>query len=164
MKFDKTQLTSGKFPVEKFDDILEAVEFIKNEFGQIRIPRRKRARLGEALEVSKEESDTWGTIADVFSHIDTSELAKKNPKAAAIIWKTVSAVIALAFPITAPVAGLIAALPENVAGKVVELSGVATPEHIVHTVAEKKRKKTENTPEAEAAEVIEAEETPKLSE
>ena len=114
------------------------------KFKNLEIDVQTRKVIAKELSVEEQKALNWKTVADVFSFIDSSTLAKEHPKEAARILKFVSGILAVIYPLIAPISAIIVALPEKKAALLVEWLGKPTPEHVVHEIAKKKSEGVKN--------------------
>lgn len=140
-------------PDEAVDDIMGAIQ---KEVDDYKLTKEMRKKIIDETGADEATVNKWQTVADVIQHVDTVELAKKHPGATASAVKVAATVIGICIPPALPVTAVVAVLPQNVAAKIVQYAGMATPEHIVHTIAkrqaEKKRAKLLALPEGQKEE------------
>ena len=132
------QLVTDTIDEEKDEGVLQ---LYAAKFKEFKLNVKARKLIAKDLKVDEKNALTWQTVADVFSFIDTSTLAKEHPKQAVKLLKEVAAIIGLVFPPTLPFMTLVIALPQDKAAQLMEWLGKPTPEHIAYKIATKKANK-----------------------
>ena len=125
----------GELPAKAVEEVVSAV---REEAGGLKVDVELRREAAQNLSADEKAANGWATVNDIIRHIDTAELAKKHPEAASTILKTVLGVVSLSCPVCVPIFGAVAVLPPKTAAKIVEYSGMPTPEHLLHEVAKAK--------------------------
>lgn len=120
-----------------------AVDTIRDEYKDYKLTKQQKDELAAELGVEKKTVDGWQTVSDVLDHIDLVQIAKKHPEAIGKVSKGIARVIGT----FVPAVNLAATAPDRAHAKVLEIAGLATPEHLLNVIAkrqvEKKRKKAE---------------------
>ena len=123
-------------------DKMEALKSVLiEEVGGIKLDLEARENFQDRLGVSDGTADKWRTAKDVLKHLDTVEFAKNHPSETKTAVSTILNVLSFAFPAVGIAASAYAKLPDELAAKLIEIGGVATPEHIAHKLAEGQEKK-----------------------
>ena len=152
-KMKLVEVAKSAFSGLSKENVQVILEMIKSEVADIKLTAESRKLAAKELNTDEKTAQGWQTVADIFKHVDTVELAKKYPDAAAATLKTALSIVGIFFGPAKTVACL---LPEKVAAKIVEFSGIATPEHIVHEIAKSQAKKAKTAgtamPEKESEE------------
>ena len=132
--------------VESDDNKIGIAEIYAYKFKMLKLNVAARKKIAKELTVEERDALRWQTVGDIFSFIDTSTLAKENPKEAAKILKLVAGILGAIFPIISPISVVILALPTKKAASLVEWLGKPTPEHVIHELAKRKSKKAKEIP------------------
>ena len=125
--------------IEKRSSILNV--YIK-KLKKLKVDLPPRKAVGQELEVEEKTSNKWETIADIFSFLDTSTLAKENPEAVGSSAKRVFGILSKFIPVLEPINRVIKKFPSRNIATVVKWLGTPTPEHFIHMFAKRKAKET----------------------
>lgn len=140
--------------IESDDNKIGILEIYAYKFKMLKLNVVARKKIAKELSIEEKSALRWQTVEDVFSFIDTSTLAKENPKEAARILKLVAGILGAIFPAISPIAVVIVALPTKKAASLVEWLGKPTPEHVIHEIAKHKSKKAKEIPQEENTEIV----------
>ena len=133
------ELVNNTIDEEKDEGVLQ---LYAAKFKELKLNVKSRKLIAKELKVEEQSALKWQTIADIFSFIDSSTLAREHPKQATKLLKEIAAIIGLIFPLVLPFMSVIIALPQKEAALLMEWLGKPTPEHLAYSIAAKKAKKT----------------------
>lgn len=114
------------------DGIMTLFDVIANEKNEFRLDREKRALLRENLGYDDRTADSWSTAADVLKRFDTSELVMKYPQQAKNTLITILGI----FPATRIASLFVDRIPEDLLSTILGYSLAASPDHLLHLLAE----------------------------
>jgi len=160
-QINKISKIVGEEMVNEQDNKL--IDDLRDRFQRLKLNLQTRKRIAKSLSIDEKKAMNWKTVGDVFSFIDTSDLAQHHPEEASRLLKIIAGIVGVAFPVTLPVTGAILVLPPMVAAKLVEYLGKPTPEHVVHKLADYQAEKLrlaleEGEPGDDVTEYIDVEE------
>jgi len=160
-QINKISKIVGEEMVNEQDNKL--IDDLRDRFQKLKLNLQTRKRIAKSLSIDEKKAMNWKTVGDVFSFIDTSDLAQHHPEEASRLLKIIAGIVGVAFPVTLPVTGAILVLPPMVAAKLVEYLGKPTPEHVVHKLADYQAEKLrlaleEGEPGDDVTEYIDVEE------
>lgn len=160
-QINKISKIVGEEMVNEQDNKL--IDDLQDRFQKLKLNLQTRKRIAKSLSIDEKKAMNWKTVGDVFSFIDTSDLAQHHPEEASRLLKIIAGIVGVAFPVTLPVTGAILVLPPMVAAKLVEYLGKPTPEHVVHKLADYQAEKfrlalEEGEPGDDVTEYIDVEE------
>lgn len=145
---------------EAADTLTSAVKIVQEEYGDFKLSKSMKMKLAQDLNESEEVIDGWQRVSDVLDHIDMVALAQRHPEAIGKIAGTIVSVLSLFYPVVGTVGML---MPQEFLTKVVEFSGMLTPEHIANIIVKKqierkKRRQSERLASGETSVPINSEE------
>lgn len=120
----------------KLVDLQSIYDAVMDEASEIKLDNEARKAACEELGVDMATARGWQTVSDIVKHVDLSELCEKHPDAAKSILVTTLGAVSVACPPMIVASGIAKVIPADVLTKVMGLSLKASPDHIIHILAD----------------------------